>query len=158
MEEKYKIQRTTYIFLKLIFYLETGFESDSELELLRGVSGFLSSDFDFSFTVSFSDLDGDLSKLELDDRLSLETDLEVDLLLILDELDFCDNIELDLTVLLEICEDLDDTELSDLRLGLELGDRLFSLDLSLFCSVPAFSASSSEFSFIRSNNISTNLS
>ena len=111
-------------------------------------------------SLSLSDLVGDLSKLELDDFLclSLETDFEIDLLLLLDVLDFCDNIELDLTVLLEICEDLDETELSDFRLGLELGDRLFSLDLSLFCSVSAFSASSSEFSFIRSNNISTNLS
>ena len=84
----------------VIFHLETGLESDSELELFRGFSGSL--DFDFSFTILSSDLDGDLDKLELELFLPLETDLDVDLLLLLDVLDFCDNMELDLTVLLEI--------------------------------------------------------
>ena len=86
----------------VIFHLETGVESDSELELFRGFSGSLDLDFDFSFPFLSSDLDGDLDKLELELFLPLESDLDVDLLLLLDVLDFCDNMELDLTVLLEI--------------------------------------------------------
>ena len=85
MKRKYK---HSIEFVQLLFYLETGLESGSELELVRGFSGSFSLDFDFSFTISLSDLGGDLSKLELEDFLLLETDLDVDLLLLLDVLDF----------------------------------------------------------------------
>lgn len=64
------------------FYLETGLESESELELFGGCSGSFSLDFDFSFTTLSSNLAGDLSELEL------EVFLDLDLLLLLDVLDF----------------------------------------------------------------------
>ena len=73
--------------------------------------------------------------------------------MLLDVLDLCEREEreLDLTVFLEMCEDLEDCELLDLRLGLELEDLLLSLDLSAF-SAPA---SSPESSLMRLNNMST---
>ena len=107
-----------------------------------------------SLTTTLSlDRDGDLlSELELE---RLFGDFDNDLLLLLDGLDFLDESELDLTVFLEMWDDLEDAELFD-RLGLELGDLLFSLDFSpSFCA--SGSASSSEFSLIRLNNMSTSL-
>ena len=84
-------------------------------------------------TALSSDRDGDLlSELELD---RLFGDFDNDLLLLLDGLDFLDESELDLTVFLEMWDNLEDVE--------------------LFCA--SESASSSEFSLIRLNNMSTSL-